>query len=38
MPRRKLGPRATMGRGKRPGQEKKKKKYKGPGFERKYPD
>ena len=38
MPRRKLGPRATIGRGKRPGQEKKKKKYKGPGFERKYPD
>ena len=35
MPRRKLGPTTT---GRRPGQQRKKKKYEGPGFERKYPD
>ena len=38
MPRRKLGPRATIGRGKSPKQQREKKKYEGPGFERKYPD
>jgi len=35
MPRRKLIPKVT---GRRPGQQRKKKKYEGPGFERKYPN